>query len=385
VQLIPVVGSYIVGSSGAALGGYVGFDTWSAGAYSKQVRWFQRSERHGPARFWHPTGQPRAQGAYDHDRRHGPWSFYDDAGRLTEQGQFKDGVREGRWVVTNVTSGQTETFEFVAGFSREDFQRITDELALEATSGDSQRQIIAMHRLEALGKSAVPLLIKLLADPSDDVKLMALRRLDALAELTIQTSEPLLESSVESLVPVFEPLADSADPRIAGVAMLFLFRHSPAHREELYERLMASVRQSEDEAWRYRVLSIVYHLARQQRPTTFVELAHAQWNPPANANRLPDSVSPFMRIALRYLDIETDLATAMQSSDVAVRRFAAMLLVQRILQIPLSSQSAAGGVQPGRQISDELRQVLNRARLDPDLEVSRTADSAAALLEPKQK
>lgn len=64
--------------------------SYSAAFILEQVKNYQ-SLRHGPARTWHPTGQPHTTGSYQNNLRQGPWTFHDPTGKLTKKITYEKG------------------------------------------------------------------------------------------------------------------------------------------------------------------------------------------------------------------------------------------------------------------------------------------------------
>jgi antitoxin component YwqK of YwqJK toxin-antitoxin module len=177
-----------IGSTG--LPSAVGTGQLRSGVTSKTPLTIEISRRHGPARLWHPNGQLQCEGVYERDLHEGQWSFYDAQGRLCERGDYRRGLREGSWLIHDAGTGQSTIVEYFADRPRDEYDRLVADLKQEIASGELERQIFAMHRLDELGLAALPLLAALLDDTSDDVKTMARRRLELLHRESQQAAEP---------------------------------------------------------------------------------------------------------------------------------------------------------------------------------------------------
>jgi antitoxin component YwqK of YwqJK toxin-antitoxin module len=68
----------------------------------------------GPARSWHPNGQPRLDGRYENDARQGPWIFHDHNGTLIAQGSYERGRRVGTWKMRDAGNETYQDVEYRA-------------------------------------------------------------------------------------------------------------------------------------------------------------------------------------------------------------------------------------------------------------------------------
>jgi antitoxin component YwqK of YwqJK toxin-antitoxin module len=134
-----------------------------------------RSDRHGPARQWHASGQLKYDGSYKNDRREGRWTYYDERGSVTASGQFKDDKREGLWKELDPINNQDRQVEYIAGRTRADHDKLMAHLKEQLNSGNLRRQSQAAATLKKLGPEATPLLLECLDHPSETVKLIAAR------------------------------------------------------------------------------------------------------------------------------------------------------------------------------------------------------------------
>jgi len=347
---------------------------------------WKTSELHGPARAWYSNGQLKLEGNFEFGMKQGNWTSFDSQGRISERGSYRDGFREGTWTIFNSAAGQMETIEFIADRPKAEFERLVAELNAEIASDQLDRQIVAMHRVDELGEAGVPLLARWLDYPQPDVSLMALRRLERLATIADEEGRQLPGYSSEGAISVLESLSDASDPRSARLAMVWLFRESPAHRAELYDRLIDSARESRDDAWRSRVLSNVYNCDPSRRNTTFIRLAHADrdWVPPARSGWGGSDGSPYVGIAERCEDLESTLRAAMDSPDAVVRRFVLLVLRQRAIRRPARIEEVSPGAKQMRYtISDDLSGILKRGKSDSDPNVSSIAETIDQLIVPQ--
>lgn len=335
------------------------------------------AQRHGPARFWHASGKLQCEGPYNRSLRDGRWSFYNDLGQLTEQGEFRLGLREGPWLIRDASTEHSTTIEFLADHPRAEFDRLIAMLKREIASGDLQRQIAAMHRLDDLGFPALPLLMTLLNDVSADVQLMALRRLESLFQASESIGQPLAQFPAETAIAAAERFIDSPDERLARSAAYWLYRIAPARRGDLYQPLLQSARKSSDAKWQAQVLETLYLEDAKRRSTTFVELARVavRWVPPLPLDSYRDG--PLPRLAAGVEDLETVVDGALESRDPLVRRFAVAATHWRIYDGPSQLETLADGKKQYRyEIPARYQELIKRARQDPDESVRAEAERA---------
>jgi hypothetical protein len=344
----------------------------------------EESIRQGPSRLWHPSGTLKSQGAYAQDFREGPWAFYDDRGRLLERGNYHRGLREGPWEVVYPDTGKTTLVHFESDWKQEELSRLKSELQVELSSDDLLRQITAMHRIEDLGRAGSGLLVKLLDAKSDDLKLMALRRLARLATSTESVEGPIPGFDKPTSTAQLRLLTESSDTRLANLAMLWLFRDSPPDRDALYLRLIAAARQTRDEQWKQCALAVLYITDESRHLAIFAELAHAEdsWRPPFANGMGSNQGSPYPWIALQRNNVEAVVKPAMLSTDARVRLFALRVIHAIVVRSPPREETLPdGGKRMRYPIPDVYRELIERAKLDPEQSV-RTAAEAVDLADP---
>jgi hypothetical protein len=333
------------------------------------------SQRHGPARTWHPNGKLRAEGSHDHDRCGGQWTFYGASGRLTERGDYREGIREGSWQILNAATGKIETLEFTGGRPRAEHERLIAHIQTELSSGDVERQIIAMDRIEELGRHAAPLLLKNLEDSNTHLQLLALRRLERMAIAGTMERQSDRSAFDATTIARIETLLDSGDKRVARSALLLLYRVSPERRDALFPRLLAEIRRFGDDKWRWGALYGLWHTDVEHRPTIFAELAQV-----SDAR----SIGHYRYIAFPYSDdLSEILDAASRSDDAKLRRFA--IEVVRSLSHAEPREPVAGS-KTGQfrcPIPEQLQPIVERAKSDPDAAIREAAASVGLWPDPR--
>lgn len=340
------------------------------------------SFRHGPARTWYRNGQLKSEGNYDHDSRHGHWTFYDDTGHITHSGNYENGFREGPWLIASRSPTPTRSvseeyssnwIEFIGGRPRAEHQRLIREIQTDLSSSEIEHQIIAMDRLEELGRHALPLLTKCLEDSSTDLQLLALRRLERMAIAEIREYQPASSIFDAAIMARIGALLDSDNDRVARSAMLLLYRLSPNRREELFPKLLAAIQQFGDDTWKWQALAGLWQTDREHRPAVFAELAQA------HNGRL---TSPFLTIPLGYFDESQEiLDAASRSDDPKMRRYA--IEVTAILARTLSKRPFAAGTTTQFAVPEPLQSIVERAKSDSDPAIREAAAAVGIWPDPR--
>jgi hypothetical protein len=330
------------------------------------------SMRHGPAQGWFSNGKLRWEGIYDHDRRHGQWTFYDASGRITEKGEYHVGVRDGQWQIVDSATGKTKSIELVGGRERFEHVLLMAQLQAAVHSGDAERQIIAMDRLEELGQHGAPLLSKCLEDSNIDLQLLALRRLERMAIASAIERQPECSIFDAAIIARIEALLDSDDERAARSAMLLLYRVSPDRRDALFPRILSAIRQFGDSGWKWSALISLWQTDIAHRAAIFAELAQLYDGRLNNA---------FLFVPLPFSDDMAEiLDNASHSNDPRLRRFTIefISIVARSGQRPF-----VGGSTVQYAIPKQLQPIVERAKADLDPTIREAAAAVGIWPDPR--
>ena len=230
------------------------------------------SQRHGPARSWHPNGQLKFEGSYAADRKDGVWTYYDEQGGVTAKGSYRRDRKEGRWqeraAVVDGKGGQLQEIEYVAGRTRMAHELLLVRLKHELLRSNLQRQVAAVDQLEALETHGVPLLLATVDHPDANLRVIAVRALERLLASDVADALPTAE-----ILAKVEPLIASPDERLSRLALLLVYRARPEQRSRLSGPLLAASQKTSDRALQQRILLAMMQLDRSSRAQLFVELA----------------------------------------------------------------------------------------------------------------
>jgi antitoxin component YwqK of YwqJK toxin-antitoxin module len=343
------------------------------------------SLRHGQAKAWYANGQLKESGSYRYDRRDGTWKFYDEHGRVVGAGEYRDGLREGEWSVLDAASGQMKIVEFIGDRPRDGHERLMADLQAELASGQIERQVVAMDRLERLNAHGLPHLVNALSDPRGDIQLLALRRLNRLLttpRMAGDATRPVVDAATMGRI---ESLIDSDDERVARLALLVVYREIADRRDALFPQLIESIRQAPDGDWAFHALALAWTSDTARRPTLFNELAEAvdRWSPEG----LSSSVDYWYFVQASQSNELNELLFRAMSSDLAkVRGLAIQWISLLALRHPEYTKQSDGSRSAFYPIPEPFRDVVEAARRDPDEGVRRTAENMKrGAAEPKPK
>jgi hypothetical protein len=332
----------------------------------------EMSQRHGPAKTWYASGCLRSQGSYRNDVRHGAWSLFDEQGRLSESGHYDRGLREGTWTILRAAGGEPKKVEYVGSRPRSEYEALLKRLQADIASGDLERQVVAIDQLDGLGRHGVPLLVGLLRDKNDDVKLMALRRLEQRERLYEQNQPDADPALPADLATRIEPLISVTDQRVAGLAMLLLYRLSSERRVWLYPRLIDQIRDSREPDWQLAVLNVLYLADDQHRRSTFLEMAALSSINDAVPGRWDVWLTD---LASRAGDAEELIAVALTADEARVRRFAVQVLRMIVQQGPYRYEDVGNNYHRQRfQPTALQKRLLDQALADPEIAVRQVAE-----------
>jgi len=336
------------------------------------------SLRHGPAKAWHASGQLKETGDYRYDRRDGPWKFFDEQGRVVKEGEYRRGLREGTWKVFDPVSREMDTVDFIGDRPRAEHEQLIAQLQAELASGQIERQVAAMDRLEQLGTHGLPHLTIALADSQGEIKLLALRRIDRLSMIPRMAGDSTPSVVDLEAIGRIERLIDSDDERIARLALLIVYRETADRRDALFPRLIESIRQSPDGEWAFQALAMVWTTDVAHRPAVFNELAEAidRWSRDdyswyAHPWLLTDW---FFVKPSKSSDIDELLCSAMKSERASVRRLAIQWIARLAVWNQEVTKQADGTQLIYFPVPEQFREAVQAARSDADDRVRKIAD-----------
>lgn len=91
---------------------------------TSKVTYFDKAltQGHGPAKYWHENGHPKAEGMYQNSNKEGVWRYYHRAnGNLSRQGSYAIGKETGLWKFFNEDGYLQEEVNYVNGIKEGKF------------------------------------------------------------------------------------------------------------------------------------------------------------------------------------------------------------------------------------------------------------------------
>jgi MORN repeat protein len=359
-----------------------------------QIAW--ESHRHGPALTWHPSGQLKLSGHYADDQRHGRWSEYDERGQVVAEGEYRKDLKEGVWkerrTATTGRGLEVLPVEYVGGRTREAHEQLLARLRPDLIGGPLQRQVAAVSRCIELGVHGVPLLREALDQPDDNLKLIALRGLEAIVARAAKprpgVAVPPADSPVtsdfpsEQLLAKVLPLVAASDERLARPATLIAYRLSPAERERLRAKLIDLVQSSNEPAWQRQALQALFAVEPPRQAETFALLAQVAGPhipvTPTSFTGLSNPSDRYQFLALTWdlPDLTGLLTTQSQSRDVAVRRFVLAVVNSLAFRGRPTRQMLPGGAVVNQfPVPEPFQELVKQACSDPDPTVKAAAEN----------